>query len=75
MDVIEGDSPSSDIPPPSFHYEYADDWGAWVLDHGLPTLPEALGDDDEVPIAYWVRIPLIPYTQSGVFVHSASEAA
>ncbi len=25
----------------------------WVLDHGLPAMPEALGDDDEVPTAYW----------------------
>ena len=40
--------------PPSFHYEYSDDWGVWVLDHGLPALPDELGEDDEVPIAYWV---------------------
>ena len=40
-------------PPPSFHYDYSDDWAMWVLDHGLPAMPEALGDDDEVPIAYW----------------------
>jgi hypothetical protein len=25
----------------------------WVLDHGLPVLPDVLGDDDEVPIACW----------------------
>ena len=39
--------------PPSFHYRYSDSWATWVLDHGLPALPEALGKDDEVPIAYW----------------------
>jgi hypothetical protein len=39
--------------PPSFHYEYSDDWARWVLDHGLPALPDVLCDDDEVPIAYW----------------------
>jgi hypothetical protein len=42
-----------DSPPPSFHNEYADAWGPWVLDHGLPALPAALGEDDEVPIALW----------------------
>lgn len=40
-------------PPPSFHYEYSDDWAMWVLDHGLPATPGVLGDDDEIPIAYW----------------------
>jgi hypothetical protein len=39
--------------PPSFHYDYFDDWALWVLDHGLPDLPDVLGEDDEVPIAYW----------------------
>lgn len=39
--------------PPSFHYENTGDWAMWVLDHGLPMLPEELGEDDEVPIAYW----------------------
>ena len=42
-----------DAQPPSFHYEYSDDWATWVLDHGLPELPRTLGDEDEVPIAYW----------------------
>ena len=46
-------SAGTDGPPPSFHYDYSDDWAMWVLDHGLPAMPEALGDDDEVPIAYW----------------------
>jgi hypothetical protein len=40
-------------PPPSFHYEYSDDWAMWVLDHGLPAMPHVLGDDDQIPIAYW----------------------
>jgi hypothetical protein len=39
--------------PPSFHHEYSDGWATWVLDNGLPDLPQALGEDDEVPIAYW----------------------
>lgn len=42
-----------DVKPPSFHYQYCDDWGVWVLDHGLPALPGSLGEDDEVPVAYW----------------------
>lgn len=41
------------ITPPSFNAEYSDDWARWVLDHGLPVLPDALGEDDEVPIAHW----------------------
>ena len=40
-------------PPSSFHYEFSDEWAIWVLDHGLPELPVKLGDDDDVPIAYW----------------------
>ncbi|MGA2806141.1 MAG: hypothetical protein ABSF89_17440 [Acidimicrobiales bacterium] len=41
-------------PPESFGWEDADDWGSWVLDHGLAPLPAELGDGDEVPVAFWV---------------------
>lgn len=39
--------------PPSFHRGYSRDWGLWVLEHGLPPLPPALDDEDEVPISFW----------------------
>ena len=42
-----------DIRPPSFDAEYSEDWARWVLRHGLPELPDALGEADEVPIACW----------------------
>jgi hypothetical protein len=52
--VVEGaDSRHASHPPSSFHFDNSDEWGAWVLDHGLPGLPAVLGEDDEVPIAYW----------------------
>jgi hypothetical protein len=41
-------------PPESFGWEDADDWGSWVLDHGLVPLPAELGDGDAVPVACWV---------------------
>jgi len=40
-------------PPESFGWEEADDWGDWVLDHGLAPLPAALGDGEAVPVAFW----------------------
>ena len=40
-------------PPESFGWEEADDWGDWVLDHGLAPLPSALGDGEAVPVAFW----------------------
>lgn len=42
-----------DIAPPSFDADYSDEWATWVLRHGLPDLPDTLGEDDEVPIACW----------------------
>jgi hypothetical protein len=41
-------------PPPSFDAEFTPAWSLWVLDHGLPTLPETLGLNDSVPVARWV---------------------
>jgi hypothetical protein len=41
-------------PPESFGWEDADDWGSWVLDHGLAPLPAELGDREAVPVALWV---------------------
>jgi hypothetical protein len=29
------------------------DWSEWVLDHGLPPLPEVLNDGEVVPVARW----------------------
>jgi len=29
-----------------------DGW-EWALEHGLPALPVALGEDDEVAISFW----------------------
>ena len=48
-----GDSGRAAHPPSSFHSDNADEWGEWVLDHGLPDMPTALAEDDEVPIACW----------------------
>lgn len=48
----------NDDRPASFHHDYAEDWGAWVLEHGLPPLPSFLGEADEVPVAYWAGTTL-----------------
>ena len=45
--------PARGTRPESFHYQNCDYWGTWVLGHGLPALPDLLGEDDEVPVASW----------------------
>lgn len=45
--------PEHNGPPHSLIGDDADDWGPWVLDHGLPKLPDELGEDETVPVAYW----------------------
>lgn len=39
--------------PPSFESEWMSDWSEWVLDHGLPRLPDVLNDGEVVPVARW----------------------
>lgn len=43
----------SGVQPPSFEWEWMSDWSEWVLDHGLPPLPETLADGEVVPIPRW----------------------
>jgi hypothetical protein len=37
----------------------------WVLDHGLPVLPEVPGEDDDVSVGDWVGRPWAPYCSVG----------
>ena len=30
------------------------EWSLWVLDHGLPELPEGVANGESVPVARWV---------------------
>ena len=39
--------------PDSFDDAYRFDWGLWVLDHGLPSLPIGLVEGQRVPVARW----------------------
>lgn len=39
--------------PPSFDEDRMTEWSKWVLDHGLPDIPEALQVGESVPVAYW----------------------
>ena len=39
--------------PSSFDDDLASDWAVWVLDHGLPGLPDHVEIGQAVPIAYW----------------------
>ena len=39
--------------PPSFAEEWSSDWGAWVLERGLPELPAKLAFGEAVPVARW----------------------
>jgi hypothetical protein len=43
--------------PESFAEGLSSDWELWVLDHGLPDLPDRLEPGEAVPVAYW-RGPL-----------------
>jgi hypothetical protein len=38
--------------PRSFHQD--EEWGPWVLEHGVPSLPAAVGVDEAVPVARWI---------------------
>src|SRR5436853_2432704 len=40
--------------PESFGEDWMSDWSAWVLDNGLPDLPETVEVGWSVPIARWV---------------------
>jgi hypothetical protein len=41
------------MPPASFDEELMDDWSLWVLDHGLPQLPDRVRIGESVPVAFW----------------------
>lgn len=43
-----------DRPPPSFDEDEAYAWCEWVLDHGLPELPDTFAKGEAVPIARWI---------------------
>jgi hypothetical protein len=55
--------------PPSFNEELTGDWSLWVLDHGLPPLPDRVGFGESVPIAYWAG------PQIGAVLHIQATAA
>ena len=40
-------------PPPSFDWDFKDEWSLWVLDNGLPELPATVSLGQSVPIARW----------------------
>lgn len=40
--------------PGSFDEELMGDWSLWVLDHGVPELPNTVSVGELVPVAYWV---------------------
>jgi hypothetical protein len=46
------------VRPESFDTELNAEWGAWVLELGLPELPEVVACDESVPVAYWAA-PLV----------------
>ena len=39
--------------PPGFGAAFSESWSHWVLEHGLPDLPERLADGESVPVAWW----------------------
>lgn len=39
--------------PVDFSNANSDTWARWVLEHGLPDLPETIDMDESVPVAYW----------------------
>jgi hypothetical protein len=41
------------VRPSSFAEELIDDWSEWVLDSGLPDLPDRVEIGQAIPIAYW----------------------
>jgi hypothetical protein len=45
---------SAGYPVDSFDEEAANSWDLWVLDNGLPDLPETVQKGESVPIARWV---------------------
>lgn len=40
--------------PESFDEDIMEQWGRWVLDHGLPKLPDRVDVGESVPVARWV---------------------
>jgi hypothetical protein len=55
--------------PRSFDEQLMTEWSLWVLDHGLPPLPDRVAFGDSVPIAYWAG-PLV-----GAVSHVQASAA
>jgi hypothetical protein len=55
--------------PGSFDEKLMTEWSLWVLDHGLPPLPDRVASGESVPIAYWAG-PLI-----GVVLHVQGTSA
>jgi hypothetical protein len=41
------------VQPESFDEELMTDWSLWVLDHGLPVLPDRVEVGQSVPVARW----------------------
>jgi hypothetical protein len=42
-----------DMRPESFDERYMTAWSEWVLDHGLPAMPETVRIGESVPVARW----------------------
>lgn len=40
-------------PPPNFDEEWMTEWSLWVLENGLPDLPDRVATGESVPVAYW----------------------
>jgi hypothetical protein len=51
------------VRPVSFHEGEMTDWSIWVLDHGLPELPDTVNVGESVPVARW------PGVRFGAVVH------
>ena len=53
--------------PGAFHELHMTEWSEWVLDHGLPPLPEGVGREGSVPVARWVgpRYAAVMHVQRG----------
>jgi hypothetical protein len=55
--------------PRGFDEQLMTDWSLWVLDHGLPPLPDRIEFGQSIPVAYWAG-PLV-----GAVLHVQATAA
>ena len=55
--------------PPNFDEQLMEDWSLWVLEHGLPPLPDRVSIGESVTVAFWAG-PLV-----GAVLHIQAIAA